>query len=146
MPFRRLDGWLSRWHTYDMKKSTPTKTTPHVEVDSRAKVLRAAALASSRRYEDKVSGLLPPGKSLEDLSPAERARIVAIATTDVQRDLRAHQGKEKTSVVKTTVRLDRTLWREARMRAFDEDRDFQDLVSAALTAYLKGPIAGEGSR
>ena len=38
---------------------------------------------------------------------------------------------------KTTLRLPRSIWRAAKIRAMDEDRDFQDIVADALKAYLK---------
>ncbi len=41
--------------------------------------------------------------------------------------------------VKTSVRLPKALWREARLAAIQEDMDLQDLVAAALVAYLKTP-------
>ena len=40
--------------------------------------------------------------------------------------------------VKTTVRLRRGLWRDARVRAIDEGTDLQTVVSEALAAYLDG--------
>jgi hypothetical protein len=39
-------------------------------------------------------------------------------------------------VVKTTVRLPVVLWRAVKMRAVDERRDLQDVIIAALTAYV----------
>ena len=56
--------------------------------------------------------------------------------------------KQKTddSVVKTTIRLPRTIWHAARVRALDEQIDFQDLVVAALEAYLKKPRRKGGKR
>jgi hypothetical protein len=47
---------------------------------------------------------------------------------------------ESTEMVKTTTRLPKALWREAHIRALDEDRDFQDIVAIALDAYLKTPL------
>lgn len=44
---------------------------------------------------------------------------------------------ESEDLVKTTLRLPRKLWREARIRALDEGTDFQDLVTRALKSYLK---------
>ncbi len=44
--------------------------------------------------------------------------------------------------VKCTVKLRTDLWRAARHRALDEDRDFQDLVAEALELYLKRPLKG----
>lgn len=43
---------------------------------------------------------------------------------------------------KTTVKLPQHLWRAAQIRAIDEDRDFQDVVAAALELYLKKPVGG----
>ena len=40
---------------------------------------------------------------------------------------------------KTTIRLPEDVWRAARIRALDENRDFQDLVADALQRYLKKP-------
>jgi hypothetical protein len=42
-----------------------------------------------------------------------------------------------TETVKTTIRLPKELWREARLMAIQEDLDLQDLVAAALVAYMK---------
>ncbi len=39
-------------------------------------------------------------------------------------------------VVKTTVRLPVALWRAVKVRAVDERRDLQDVIIAALTAYV----------
>jgi len=49
-------------------------------------------------------------------------------------------------VVKTTIRVPKRLWREARIRAFDEGIDAQDLVARALQYYLDEEIevAGRG--
>jgi len=56
--------------------------------------------------------------------------------------------KQKTddSVVKTTIRLPRAVWHAARVRALDEQIDFQDLVLGALEAYLKKPRRKGGAR
>ena len=55
-------------------------------------------------------------------------------------------GKAKqTGVVKTSVALSRDLWKRAHVRALDEGCDMQDVIAAALEAYLKKP-AKEGSR
>jgi hypothetical protein len=49
--------------------------------------------------------------------------------------------------VKTTIRLPRAVWHAARVRALDERVDFQDLVAAAVEAYLKKPPSvKEGQR
>ncbi len=39
--------------------------------------------------------------------------------------------------VKTSVRLPRDLWREARILAMDENTELQIIVTRALEAYLK---------
>ena len=49
-------------------------------------------------------------------------------------------------VVKTTIRMPRAVWHAARVRALDEQIDFQDLVVAALEAYLKKPRRKGGQR
>ena len=51
------------------------------------------------------------------------------------RPSRARQAEE---TVKTTVRLRRTLWRDARVRAIDDGTDLQTVVSEALAVYLDG--------
>ena len=51
-------------------------------------------------------------------------------------------GRMKTTkqeTVKTTVRLPKPLWLSARIRAFQTGVDLQDLVAAALVAYLETP-------
>jgi hypothetical protein len=50
----------------------------------------------------------------------------------------------KPELVKTTIKLPKTLWREARIRALDEDKDFQEIVASALAAYLKTPLKRKG--
>jgi hypothetical protein len=45
-----------------------------------------------------------------------------------------------TDRVKTTVALDRALWKRARIRAVQEGRDLQDIVAEALVAYLQAPL------
>jgi metal-responsive CopG/Arc/MetJ family transcriptional regulator len=47
----------------------------------------------------------------------------------------ARMPEEK--LVKTSVGLPETLWKEVRKRAIDEDRDFQDIVRDALEKYLR---------
>jgi len=49
-------------------------------------------------------------------------------------------------VVKTTIRMPRAVWHAARVRALDEQIDFQDLVVAALEVYLKKPRRKGGKR
>ena len=50
--------------------------------------------------------------------------------------------------MKTSIRLPRELWRAAHIRALDEGRDLQDVIAAALQAYLKMPLKrqAEGQR
>jgi hypothetical protein len=43
----------------------------------------------------------------------------------------------KERIVKTSVGLPESLWKEVRKRAIDEDRDFQDIVRDALVLYLR---------
>lgn len=51
-------------------------------------------------------------------------------------------------IIKTTMKLPRSLWHAARVRALDERIDFQELVARALAAYLQKPAKGgkEGAR
>ena len=58
----------------------------------------------------------------------------------------SHQALGANPTIKTTVRLPKRIWRDARVRALDQGIDLQDLVAAALVAYLKSPIKGERSR
>ncbi len=44
----------------------------------------------------------------------------------------------KADFVKTSVALPRALWKAAHVRALDERCDLQDVIAAALEAYLKG--------
>ena len=51
------------------------------------------------------------------------------------------KGKTKgasaeTSVVKTSVKFNRDLWKRAHVQAMDEGVDLQDLVAKAVEAYL----------
>ena len=48
------------------------------------------------------------------------------------------KAEESSEMVKTSLRLPRALWRDARVRALDEHLEFQELVAKALEAYLKG--------
>lgn len=38
--------------------------------------------------------------------------------------------------VKTSIKLERDLWKRAHVRAMDEGLDLQDLIAKALEAYL----------
>jgi hypothetical protein len=40
-------------------------------------------------------------------------------------------------MVKTSVSLPESLWKDGRKRAIDEDRDFQDILCDALRDYLR---------
>jgi hypothetical protein len=51
-------------------------------------------------------------------------------------------GKHLEEMVKCTVKLPASVWREARIRALDERRDFQDVVAEAIELYLKRPKTG----
>jgi hypothetical protein len=51
-----------------------------------------------------------------------------------------------TEAVKTSLKLPKTLWREATIRAIDEGRDLQDVIADALAAYLKSTPKHGGSR
>ncbi len=54
--------------------------------------------------------------------------------------------KETGDTVKTSVALPRELWKAAHVRALDEDLDLQDVIAAALAAYLRTPKAQPGGR
>jgi len=45
--------------------------------------------------------------------------------------------KKKPEMTKTTLRLPKKVFQAARIRAIQEERNFQDIVSDALQAYLK---------
>ena len=45
--------------------------------------------------------------------------------------------KEAAETIKTSVKLPKALWREASVRALDEGRDLQDVITAALEHYFK---------
>jgi hypothetical protein len=49
-------------------------------------------------------------------------------------------------IVKTTMKLPRSLWHAARVRALEERIDFQVLVARALALYLKKPATVGGVR
>jgi hypothetical protein len=50
------------------------------------------------------------------------------------------KGKSKAGgeTIKTSITLDRDLWKRAHVRAMDEGIDLQDIVAKALALYLKG--------
>ena len=58
---------------------------------------------------------------------------------------KAKKGKEtvmsREKQVKTSVRFPESLWKAGRIRAIEEGRDFQEIVSEALRRYL-----GKGGR
>ncbi len=125
-------------------------TTGGVEVDSAARIRASAKgrIATHRMVLDakvnkRVVKLLPKGRSLDDLTAEERDKLRALAEADVEADT---ESEQKGSVVKTTVRLPRKLWRDARVRALDEGVDLQDLVAAALKLYLKAPAVVSAAR
>jgi hypothetical protein len=45
----------------------------------------------------------------------------------------------RADTIKTSLKLPRSLWRSAHVRALDEGLDLQDLICAAIEAYLKTP-------
>ncbi len=49
-------------------------------------------------------------------------------------------------MVKTSLKLPWGIWRAAHIRALDEHLEFQQIVAAALAAYLKIPRKAEGSK
>ncbi len=51
---------------------------------------------------------------------------------------------KRTDIVKTTMALPRDLWKRARVRAIDEDRDLQDVVVSAVEEYLRKPLRRQG--
>jgi hypothetical protein len=56
------------------------------------------------------------------------------------------QVAEGAPKVKTTIRLPKHIWRLTQLRALQEEKDLQDVVEAALAAYLATPVMKEGSR
>jgi hypothetical protein len=47
------------------------------------------------------------------------------------------EPSQMSETVKTSVKLPKELWREASIRAIDENRDLQDVIASALELYLK---------
>jgi hypothetical protein len=45
--------------------------------------------------------------------------------------------EHEVEMVKCTLKIPRHIWRESKIRALDEDRDWQDIVSDALKVYLR---------
>lgn len=60
--------------------------------------------------------------------------------------LDVRMAKPVTAMTKTTLRLPADVWRDAKIRALDEHRDFQDVVADALRVYLARPIKKEARR
>ncbi len=50
---------------------------------------------------------------------------------------KSSKAKRRVEMIKTTLRLPENVWREARIRALDERKDFQTVVAEALEAHLK---------
>lgn len=50
--------------------------------------------------------------------------------------------KEKADKVKLTVEVPRSLWRAAKVRAAEEERDLREIVIDGLTMYLAGKKKG----
>jgi len=46
--------------------------------------------------------------------------------------------------VKTSIEIPEEVWRAAKIRAMDEKRNFQDVVTEALREYLKKSKRGGG--
>ena len=46
--------------------------------------------------------------------------------------------------IKTSLKIPKSLWRDAHIRAMDEGIEFQQIVAAALAAYLKAPRRRQG--
>jgi len=46
-------------------------------------------------------------------------------------------------MVKTSLKLPKSLWREAHIRALDEHREFQEIVADAVEAFLSPKRKGE---
>ena len=47
------------------------------------------------------------------------------------------EERKAAETVKTSVKLPRSLWRKARIRAIDDDTELQEIIARALEAYLK---------
>lgn len=47
------------------------------------------------------------------------------------------QEKQEQEVQKISCKIPRALWRQGKIRAMDENVDFQDIVVRALEAYLQ---------
>ncbi len=84
------------------------------------------------------------GDAMLDEAKASGEARLRIAGELQKYGLAIEQGKE--TVVKTTIRLPKSLWRKARLFAIQDDCDFQDVVEAALIHYVGGLEDQEGSR
>ena len=51
--------------------------------------------------------------------------------------------KAPVDMVRCTMKLPADLWREGRIRALDERKDFQDVVADAWRVYLQRPRKGQ---
>jgi hypothetical protein len=53
---------------------------------------------------------------------------------------------KQTATVRTSVTLDRELWKRAWHRAVEEDCGPQDLIAHAVETHLKTALRGEGGK
>lgn len=53
---------------------------------------------------------------------------------------------DKDAIVKTSLALPADVWRDAKVQALDERRDFQDVVADALRAYVREHRRKGGAR
>jgi hypothetical protein len=57
------------------------------------------------------------------------------------------QEKQEPEFQKISCKIPRALWRQGKIRAMDENVEFQEIVTRALQLYLKGPEKrGKGER
>jgi hypothetical protein len=54
--------------------------------------------------------------------------------------------KLKEEQVKCSFNLPRSIWREAKIRAMDEGRQFQEIIAAALREYCAKPLPKGAAR
>jgi hypothetical protein len=87
-------------------------------------------LPSGRKLGDVTTGEL----KAETLIKARRALTLEHYTNEFDRAALSGVG-----VVKTTVRLPRSLWQAARKRGIDEGTTFESLVLIAIAEYLRLP-------
>ena len=94
---------------------------------------------------------LPPNVKYRPLDDKEKPREKWPDTIRPSLKPKALAAGEKegavanSEIVKTTIRMPRSLWSETSIRAIHENRDLQDIVADALRAYLQTPIK-EGAR